>query len=97
MVKPSLKQLTDKEHLNRYALAMATAKVAKAITDEHVKEKDFEEKLELDDEKVNYQVINEKYRDEKAVQNAVEELYDGEYRIVESSLPEGMGKREKEE
>ena len=92
MVKPSLAKLMEKENVNRYALVVATAKCAREITDEYVRQREYVEKNGgKDADKNAASVINAKYRDEKAVQNAIEELYNDEYRIVKDSLPEGMG------
>lgn len=93
MVKPSLANLMEKENVNRYALVVATAKCAREITDEYVRQREYVEKNGgKDADKNAASVINPKYRDEKAVQNAIEELYDDEYRIVKDTLPEGMGR-----
>lgn len=93
MVKPSLANLMEKENVNRYALVVATAKCARDITDEYVRQREYVEKNGgKDADKNAASVINPKYRDEKAVQNAIEELYDDEYRIVKDTLPEGMGR-----
>ena len=93
MVKPSLANLMEKENVNRYALVVATAKCAREITDEYVRQREYVEKNGgKDADKNAASVINPKYRDEKDVQNAIEELYDDEYRIVKDTLPEGMGR-----
>lgn len=93
MVKPTLAQLMEKENVNRYALVVATAKCARDITDEYIRQREYVEKNGgKDADKNALSVINPRYRDEKAVQNAIEELYDDEYRIIKSSLPEGMGR-----
>lgn len=93
MVKPTLAQLMEKENVNRYALVVATAKCAREITDEYIRQREYVEKNGgKDADKNALSVINPRYRDEKAVQNAIEELYDDEYRIIKESLPEGMGR-----
>ncbi len=93
MVTPSLSQLMEKENVNRYALVVATAKCAREITDEYVRQREYVEKNGGKDSSRNAaSVINPSYRDEKAVKNAILEIYNDEYRIVKSSLPEGMGR-----
>ncbi len=93
MVKPSLSQLMDKENVNRYALVVATAKCARQITDDYVRQREYMEKNSgKDSDKSAANVVNVKYRDEKAVKNAIDELFNDEYRIVKSTLPEGMGR-----
>ncbi len=93
MVNPSLSKLMEKENVNRYTLVVATAKCAREITDEYVRQREYVEKNGgKDTDKNAASVINVKYRDEKAVKNAIDEIYNDEYRIVQSTLPEGMGK-----
>ena len=93
MVKPSLAKLMEKENVNRYALVVATAKCAREITDEYIRQREYVEKNGgKDADKSAASVINQKYRDDKAVQNAIEEIYNEEYRIIKDSLPEGMGR-----
>lgn len=93
MVKPSLAKLMEKENVNRYALVVATAKCAREITDEYIRQREYVEKNGgKDADKSAASVINPKYRDEKAVKNAIDEIYNEEYRIVKESLPEGMGR-----
>lgn len=107
MVKPSLQVLMEKENVNRYALVVATAQCARQITDDYTNQRQYLEKhtpTKGDSNKNTVQeeplsrpldkIVNEKYRDEKAVKNAIDELYNGEYRIIRSTLPEGMGRDE---
>ncbi len=91
MVEPALSKIMKKEKVNRYALSIATAKVARIITEEYVQERDYIEKNNLKmTDKAAQNIVNAKYRDEKAVQNAVEELYNDEFTIVEDTLPSDM-------
>ena len=93
MVKPSLANLMEKENVNRYALVVATAKCAREITDDYIRQREYLEKNSgKDSDKSAANVVNPKYRDEKAVKNAIDELYADDYRIVQSTLPEGMGR-----
>lgn len=95
MVQPSLSKLLEKENINRYTLVVATAKCAREITDDYIRQREYAEKnSSKDSDKNAVSVVNVKYRDEKAVKNAIDELYSDEYRIVQSTLPEGMGKGE---
>lgn len=86
MVNPTINQLIDNnEDINRYSLVIAAAKSARIITDEYIKQKEYAEKIaSLDgDKKGNYScIIKKEYRDEKAVKNAVNGLYEGEFEIV---------------
>ncbi len=84
MLYPTIKELT-KDEFNRYELALATAKCARMITDEYVRQREAAEKAatgnkETDRNLIN--MINKEYRDEKAVKNAINRIYTGEYKIV---------------
>jgi len=84
MLYPTIQELT-KDNFNRYELALATAKCARIITDEYVKQREAAEKAatgnkEADRNLIN--MINKEYRDEKAVKNAINRIHSGEYEIV---------------
>lgn len=84
MLYPTISELT-KDEFNRYELALATAKCARVITDEYVKQREAAEKAatgnkEADRNLIN--MINKEYRDEKAVKNAITRINSGEYKIV---------------
>ena len=84
MLYPTISELT-KDEFNRYELALATAKCARLITDEYVKQREAAEKSatgnkEADRNLIN--MINKEYRDEKAVKNAITRICSGEYQIV---------------
>ena len=84
MLYPTISELTKDEY-NRYELALATAKCARLITDEYVRQREAAEKSatgnkEADRNLIN--MINKEYRDEKAVKNAITRISSGEYQIV---------------
>ncbi len=87
MIYPSISELTKNKKINRYALVVATAKCARIITDEYVKQREYAEKVALskDNEKKSTiaNLIKREYRDEKAVKNAITGLYSGEFEIIE--------------
>ncbi len=87
MIYPSISELTKNKKINRYALVVATAKCARIITDEYVKQREYAEKVALskDNEKKSAiaSMIKREYRDEKAVKNAITGLYSGEFEILE--------------
>ncbi len=90
MLYPTINELT-KGKFNRYELAIATAKCARLITDEYVKQRETAEKSltgnkEADKPLVN--MIDKEYRDEKAVKNAINRIHSGEYIIVDSTPAE---------
>lgn len=84
MVEPSINELSQGKY-NKYTLVIATAKCARMITDEYVKQREFAElkisKKEVD--KPLAAMIRPEFRDEKAVKNAVNRLHDGRYVIVD--------------
>lgn len=86
MLYPTINELT-RGKFNRYELALATAKCARLITDEYVKQREFAEKSmtgNKDTDKPLMAMIDKEYRDEKAVKNAISRIYNGEYIIVEN-------------
>ena len=84
MLYPTITELT-KDEFNRYELALATAKCARMITNEYVKQREAAEKSATgnkDADRNLFKLINKEYRDEKAVKNAISRLHNGQYRIV---------------
>lgn len=84
MLYPTIKELT-KDEFNRYELALATAKCARIITDEYVKQREAAEKAATgnkENDRNLMNMINKEYRDEKAVKNAINKIHSGEYKIV---------------
>ncbi|MBQ4353905.1 MAG: hypothetical protein IJC71_03315 [Clostridia bacterium] len=102
MIHPSIGELTNNGQINRYTLVVATAKCARIITDEYVRQKELAEKLALSKESEKKSaltaMIKREYRDEKAVKNAISGLYSGEFKIVdEAEKAEEAEKEEAEE
>lgn len=83
MINPSIEQLTKGE-FNRYALVIATAKCAKVVTDDYVAQREQAEKMIADKktEKSLASLIDIDIRDKKAVENAVQRLYRGDFNII---------------
>ena len=92
MIKPSISELTQDGKINRYTLVVATAKSARIITDEYVKQREYAEKITMskDNEKAKNlaNFIKKEYRDEKAVKTAVNRLYEGRFEILEDGEEE---------
>ena len=83
MLHPTIEELTKGEY-NRYELALATAKCARLITDEYVRQHDAAEKSITGNKETDRPIntmIDKELRDEKAVHVAVNRLYTGEYVI----------------
>ena len=83
MIYPSIDDLTKGKY-NRYELVIATAKCARIVTDEYIKQRETAEKLIADKQtdKSLSSMIKREYRDEKAVKNAFIRLFSGEFVIV---------------
>ena len=87
MLHPTIDELS-RGKMNRYELALATAKCARLITDEYVRQHDAAERSLTGNKETDRPIqtmIDRELRDEKAVQVAVNRLYRGEYVI---DLPE---------
>ena len=83
MLHPTIKDLT-KEEYNRYELTLATAKCARQLTDEYVKQRAEAEKSMTGNKESDRNLINtidKDLKDEKAIKNAITRLYDGRYEI----------------
>ncbi len=90
MVTPTVDQLTQNNRYNRYTLVLAVAKCARMATDEYVKQRSEAERLIANKEtdKSLVALINNEFRDEKAVRIGVNRLHTGEYRILDESIDE---------
>ncbi len=83
MLYPTIEELTQGKY-NRYELALATAKCARLITDEYVRQHDAAEKAITGNKETDRplnSMIDRELRDEKAVRVAIGRLYRGEYSI----------------
>ena len=83
MISPSITQLT-KGKFNRYTLCLATAKCARQITDEYVKQREIAERriANKETDKSLSSMISREYRDEKAVKVAINKLYNRDFVMV---------------
>ena len=88
MIYPSVDELTQNNKDNRYTLVIAVAKCARMVTDEYVAQREAAERMLANKEtdKSLASLIRKDFRDEKAVRIAINRLYQGEYRIVDSSI-----------
>ena len=85
MIYPTFSELT-KDQFNRYQLAVATAKCARIVTDEYVKQRENAEKAVAGDKASDKSIVNmidKELKDEKAVKIAINRIYKGEYQIAE--------------
>lgn len=101
MIYPSIAELTQDGKINRYTLVVATAKCARIITDEYVKQREYAEKVTMnkDSEKSKNiaSLIRKEYRDEKAVKNAINGLHNGEFRILSDEEAAELHRKQAEE
>ena len=81
MIYPSIGELT-KGNVNRYALVIATAKCARAITNEYVRQRERAERLIANKDTDKSLMISKEFREDKAVRTAINRIYDGEYQII---------------
>ena len=84
MLYPTIEELTKGNKFNRYELALATAKCARLVTDEYVRQHDAAEKSQTGNKETDRPIntmIDRELRDEKAVKVAIGRLHRGEYEI----------------
>ena len=99
MIYPTITELT-KDEFNRYELALATAKCARMLTDEYVRQRDLAEKSSTGNKEADrnlMNMINKEYRDEKAVKNAINRIHKGEYLLVRKSAEDKVEAEPSEE
>ncbi len=85
MLHPTIEELTQGKY-NRYELALATAKCARLITDEYVRQHTAAERSQTGNKETDRPIntlIDRELRDEKAVKVAISRLYAGVYEIDE--------------
>ena len=89
MIYPTIEKLTKGEY-NRYQLAIATAKCARLITEEYVRQRAAAETM-LAGNKDGGSIaalIDQDLADKKAVKNAIDSMDAGKFVIVESTTEE---------
>lgn len=86
MIYPTIQDLTKGQY-NRYQLAIATAKCARLITDEYVKQRNAAESTLTGSKEGSSTIaslIDPALANEKAVKNAINRMSNGEYEIVDA-------------
>ncbi len=84
MLYPTIDELTKGE-FNRYELSLATAKCARMVTDEYLKQREEAEKQQTGNKETDKPIntlIDKELRDEKAVRMAIKRLHEENYVIV---------------
>ena len=97
MIYPAIQDLAQGEY-NRYEVALATAKCARMITNEYVRQRETAEKSmtgNKETDKPLNAMIDREVRDEKAVKIAIGRIQKGEFAIVHKDPAEQA--REEEE
>ncbi len=90
MIYPTIAELTKGE-FNRYQLTLATAKCARLITDEYVKQRVAAENALTGSKEGGSTIasmIDPVLANEKAVKNAIDSMHRGEYTIVDAPVVE---------
>ena len=90
MIYPTIAELTKGE-FNRYQLTLATAKCARLITDEYVKQRVAAENALTGSKEGGSTIasmIDPVLANEKAVKNAIDSMYRGDYTIVDAPVVE---------
>ena len=98
MLHPTIEELTKGEY-NRYELALATAKCARLITNEYVRQHDIAEKSQTGNKETDRPIntmIDRELRDEKAVQVAINHIYAGQY-VIDAHADEYVPEEKAEE
>ena len=90
MLYPTIDELTQGK-FNRYELALATAKCARLITDEYVRQHELVEKSATGNKETDRALsatIDRELRDEKAVKVAINRIHRGDYSIAQNAEDE---------
>lgn len=83
MLHPTIDELTHGQ-FNRYELTLATARCARLVTDEYVRQHEIAERSITGNKETDRplnSMIDRELRDEKAVQVAVNRIYNGKFVI----------------
>ena len=97
MIYPTIDELT-KGNYNRYQLAIATAKCARLITDEYVRQRAAAENALTGSKEGSGNImslIDQDLADKKAVKNAIDSIHAGNHLIVDG--PESVVEETEEE
>ena len=90
MLHPTINELT-KGQLNKYELALATAKCAREVTEQYVQQREEAERLTSGGKDADHPIntlIDKDLRDDKAVKTAIRRIHTGEYVIVKREQTE---------
>lgn len=88
MITPSVTVLSQNNRYNRYTLAIAVAKCAREATNEYQRQRAEAERLieRHETDRPAYQLVEPRFRDERAVRIGIDKILNGEYVIDDSAL-----------
>lgn len=82
MLHPTIQDLT-KGKINRYELAVATAKCARSLNDDYIAQKELAEKAAAAGKDADFVVtVDQELADVKPVRVAIDRIHAGEYKII---------------
>ena len=85
MLKPTIQDLT-KGKINRYELAVATAKCARSLTNEYIAQKELSEKAAAAGKDADFVVtVDQELADVKPVRVAIDRIHAGQFKIVRAA------------
>ena len=85
MLHPTIADLTKGE-INRYQLAIATAKCARQLNDNYIAQKELAEKAVAAGKDADFVVtVDQALADIKPVRVAIDRIHAGEYKIVKTN------------
>lgn len=96
MIYPTINDLSHGNY-NRYEIALATAKCARMITNEYVRQREEAERAmtgNKETDKPLNALIDREVRDEKAVKIAIGRIHSGSFRIIHKD-PEEQAREER--
>ena len=99
MLYPTINELT-KGQFNRYELSLATAKCARIVTDEYVKQREEAEHSAAGGKDSDHPIntmIDKDLRDDKAVKTAIKRIHEGDYVIVRQNNEEPVAEEATED
>jgi DNA-directed RNA polymerase omega subunit len=97
MLQPTIAELT-KGKINRYELAVATAKCARTLNDDYIAQKEMAEKAAAAGKDADFVVtVDQELADVKPVRVAIDRIHAGQFKIVRAAEAVKMAQERGEE
>ena len=97
MLHPTIQDLT-KGKINRYELAVATAKCARSLNNDYIAQKELAEKAAAAGKDADFVVtVDQELADVKPVRVAIDRIHAGQYKIVRAAEAVKMAEERGEE